>query len=308
MTERLVRFGYTEREAGFLRLAALVGGYFLRRHFNEYIGRECGALGQRLLERGTALSHLKAIPALGGRVVHHVSAIAVYEELGDRENRNRRDHQYESIRRRLMALDYVLSESGSRWLLTGKERSEPFIASAGVSTAVVDCLSDKQPVRVLCTGHTEFAFIDEGLRTFSKWELFLRSHRGLLQSLSTPEVIFASCRSDRLIPSVRLFRRIVLGEGIAGGLDTERLSRYFESRRLFEQKRFDTFDQARLDDFRECRRIFAGDDFERLYSQWISRSESPNLAVSPSRATLRTFVLPHAYEWLSPVRFQERRA
>ena len=40
--QALQRLGYTEREAAFLCLAALHGGYFLRRQYAQFLGREDG--------------------------------------------------------------------------------------------------------------------------------------------------------------------------------------------------------------------------------------------------------------------------
>ena len=108
MRDGLECFGYTAREASFLELSSLLSGYFLRRHFNTYIGKSCGAVGQNFLERGLALKHLRSIPALGGRVIYHIASSAIYEALGEPTSRNRREHQFETVRLRVMALDFAL--------------------------------------------------------------------------------------------------------------------------------------------------------------------------------------------------------
>ena len=46
----LEQLGYSEREAAFLNLAALHGGYFLRRQYCEFLGKEVGGTAASLIE------------------------------------------------------------------------------------------------------------------------------------------------------------------------------------------------------------------------------------------------------------------
>ena len=50
-SDALRRFGYTEKEARFLCLAGLHGGYFLRRQFAEFIGNSSGGTPASLIEK-----------------------------------------------------------------------------------------------------------------------------------------------------------------------------------------------------------------------------------------------------------------
>src|SRR5215813_2044747 len=53
----LSRFGYTEREAAFLCLAALHGGYFMRRQYGDFAGKEAGGIATSLIEKALAKEH-----------------------------------------------------------------------------------------------------------------------------------------------------------------------------------------------------------------------------------------------------------
>ena len=188
MTCDLGRFGYTPRESGFLVLAGLQSGYFLRRQFNTHIERECGALGQRFIDRALRLGHIQALPGFGNQHLYHVCARAIYQHLGEPDNRNRRLHAPETVRQRLMMLDYLLARPGEHWLLTTEVRSETIQQlllkkSRDVDQKLVEqILAERDPISLDGTGALRLGFVDEGLRGFSKWERFVRRSLPLLHS------------------------------------------------------------------------------------------------------------------------------
>jgi hypothetical protein len=312
VTRGVVSLGYTEREATFLGLTALLSGYFLRRHFNEFIGKECGALGQRFIERALARGHVKATQALGGRVYYQIVASRIYAELGDASNRNRREHRPDAIRRRLMALDFALLGPGANWLLSESQKQSFFSKldpafSEDSSEQLKRAFVDKQPICRREDGSVEFCFVDEGLKTLSQWVLFLKAHRSFCRRLDKAEVIFATCDLDRVAAAERLFRSTISGEAKTGGVDVERLQTYFSTRKLFEEKRYDVFTQSRLNELRENRRVFSGPSFEALYETWCRTGNCDLPEVRSSRVSFSSMLLPHHYEWLSPFRNYERR-
>ncbi len=308
----MTEFGYTEREADFLRLAALLSGYFIRNQFNQFIGKECGALSQRFLNRGIGLGHLHVLPAMGGRRVYHVSAISVYRALSDPDNRNRRGHQTRTVRRHLMALDYALAHRDGTWLLSESDRTE-CLTTLGLSSADIPHqvfgatrrnFVYKQPTRLLPSGVPSFGFIDEGLRGFSQFELFLKTHRTMLKRLPVAEVVFAGADHRRSRQAEALYRRTIAGETTAGNFDVDRLRRYFVAKKLFNQKQFDQFDQSRLDDLRENKRVFSGPEVDRLFDKWLVEGDRALTVSGSSTTVFRTYQLPHSYEWLSAIRFR----
>ena len=298
MKEPLASLGYTTREASFLRVASLLSGYFLRRHFNQFNDKESGAVAQRFIERALGMGHIRAIPALGGRVIYHAATSFLYAALGDPDNRNRREHRPETVRARLMALDFAILNPQANWLLTDKAKMDCFLA-LGIEAGNLPRFVEKQPI--FLTSGPQFAFIDSGLRTLSHWDLFLKSHRTLLQRLPSADVIFASSQATRSDSAEKAFRKAIAGESSAGGLDTERVSRYFAARKAFEEKRYQDFDQGRLDELRENKQVFSGEQFERLYSQWRANGNLAIGGLQSSRVNFRFQALPHIYEWLSPI-------
>jgi hypothetical protein len=315
MTANLCSLGYTARESAFIAIASLQSGYFLRRQFNTFVGRECGAVGQHFIDRALRLGHVRAITGWGNRAVYHCCARAVYAQLGDAHNRNRRTHRPDTIRRRLMILDYVITRPAEVWLLTEEARRDAFgrlgtsdpAARSGCGSTNTRCTDDRHPVSVDERGTPVFAFVDAGVRGLSEWERFLKRIRQFGQ-IDTAETVFASCDPARFRPAENLFRRVVTGEAAGGGIETDRLQTYFRARRLFEERRYGEFDQARLNRLREDQRVYAGQVFEQAYTRWQEQGEDALLGLRGACIRLKTQLLPHSYPWLSPIRFQERRA
>src|SRR5580658_2173900 len=152
MTGELCRFGYTPREADFLMLAGLQSGYFLRSQFNVHIERKCGALGQRFIDRALRLGHISALPGFGNQRLYHVCARSLYQQIGEPDNRNRRLHAPDTVRHRLMMLDYVLTRPGEDWLLTVEARREALARLTATNSLAPDeklvgeTASGRQPI------------------------------------------------------------------------------------------------------------------------------------------------------------------
>src|SRR5258707_11863470 len=122
----LQRFGYTEREAHFLCMAALHGGYFLRRQYDGFLGRPDGGNATQLVEKALAKGHAKSFAYRHKVNIYHLCARAFYSALGQEDNRNRRLRQPFTIINKLMALDFVLAHLGQKFLATEQEKLDYF--------------------------------------------------------------------------------------------------------------------------------------------------------------------------------------
>jgi hypothetical protein len=220
-----------------------------------------------------------------------------------------------TVKRRLMALDYCLSVKGTGWLLTEREKTAFFLAH-GVTGSDMPSeqfggakryFVEKQPISTAEDGTPTFAFIDEGTKGLSHWELFVRQHRTLFQRLEQVSVVYAGTQPDKFIPAERIYRRLISGSTDSGSFDLVRLKRYFESRKLFEARDYSSFDQLRLDQFREDRKVFVGEPLETLYARWMSLGEGALAPIARRGIVFATQLLKHRYEWISPIYGEERR-
>ena len=84
------RFGYTEREAAFLCLAALHGGCFLSRQYNAFLECHRGGNADRLIEKGVLQGHIRVHESANRTQIYHVGAKSFFKAIGEEDNRNRR--------------------------------------------------------------------------------------------------------------------------------------------------------------------------------------------------------------------------
>src|SRR5205814_1215298 len=143
-----------------------------------------------------------------------------------------------------------------------------------------------------------FVFVDEGLKGLSQWELFLRGHRPLVQRIGQAAFVYASAQPERFVSAERMFGRILTGTSSSGAFDLGRMKRYFEARKQFEARQYSTFDQLRLDQLREDRKVFVGERTEALYSGWCLSGDEVLAPVAAGGMAFQVHSLRHRYEWI----------
>src|SRR6058998_804154 len=125
--EGLQNFGYDLEEARFLCTAALHSGFFLRRQFLSFINGMKGWKDVVLLNKLKANGHCRVTFFRHSRMVYHLSAKPLYQALGEKDNRNRREHQPSTIKNKIMGLDFVLEHSTYRYLAAEQEKLDYFV-------------------------------------------------------------------------------------------------------------------------------------------------------------------------------------
>src|SRR5216684_1976810 len=217
----LENLGYTSREAAFLCLAALHGGYFLRRQYCGFIGKETGGTVAALVEKLQGQQHAVAISALNNTKIYHLGSRPFYALLGETDNRNRREHSTPAMKKRLMGLDFVLAHPNYRYLATEREKVDYFSGTLGISVSALPykCyislktpstttryFVDKFPIFFSETSPTEpratanFCFVDEGSTTLSGFETYLGQYSALWLLLKDFEVVYVA-DTKRLYPA-----------------------------------------------------------------------------------------------------------
>jgi hypothetical protein len=293
--EALQRFGYTPREARFLCLAALHGGYFLRRQYDQFLGQSDGGSATQLIEKTLAKGHTQAFTYRPRTSIYHLCARPFYQALGQVDNRNRRQRQPLTIKNKLMALDFVLGHNGNNYLATEQEKVTYFTETLRlpISSLPVKLYRSRQS-RACTTRYfvekypiflpentlvgvpaiVSFCFVDEGLTTTSRLETFLNEYSRLLGLLpgfqliyvaATPALCQAAIRAFELFtrPQRKLNREIPNSE-------MARMLEYFEARHRYENKQLESFDRIKLIQLRKDREEFSGAEFETLFERWQS--------------------------------------
>ena len=119
----LAYFGYTARQAHFLTLVALHGGYFLRRQYVQFTGAGHGLAAVRFLAKAAAHDHIRQLPHGRHGAMFHLCARPVYAAMGQEHNRNRRPAEWIAVVRKLMTLDFVLTKPAVQFWATEEDKA-----------------------------------------------------------------------------------------------------------------------------------------------------------------------------------------
>jgi hypothetical protein len=209
--ESLLRFGYTDREATFLYLVAAHSGYFLRRQFIECVHRERGGVATNFLRKAMDLHHITALPCNEGRFIYQLHGKQVYRALDRSDSQNRRLKSTPEIRRRLIALDYVLPHLGQERFVESEQARRQVWESLKVKAEAIKraaTFMQSVPTSILGTDETltvRFAFVDEAQRSMSRYLRFLDAYGELIRSLERAEVAYVSPSPINFTAARRLF-------------------------------------------------------------------------------------------------------
>lgn len=243
--DSLVRAGYTDREATFVYMASIHSGYFLRRQFIASVQRERGGVATSFLRKAAEMGHVTALPCAEGRYIYHLNSKQVYRIIGRDDSQNRRMKSTPEIRRRLIALDYVLNHLGQESFVESEEARQQLFSSLKVKPEALNrtaaflpsvptsFLQSKPPT-------VRFAFVDEAQRSTSRFAHFLEAYGGLIRSLENAVVAYASTSPMNFTAARRLFERYMpIGQTTTNGcpLGVEHLVRWLETRHRFHSGR-----------------------------------------------------------------------
>ena len=120
--DALQALGYTEVETRFLYIVATHSGYFTARQFLAFTGAHWGKRTTTFWSKLETKRHarMECFPKSG--VVYHLFARRLYRQIEKENLRNRREHEFDFIKRRIAILDFVLLNQGYQYLETEPEK------------------------------------------------------------------------------------------------------------------------------------------------------------------------------------------
>jgi hypothetical protein len=120
--EALQALGYTEAEARFLYIVATYSGYFVARQFLAFTGSHWGYRTNTFWSKLHTTRHARTEYSPKNGTVYHLFSRRLYRQIGRENLRNRREHEFEFIQRRIGMLDFVLSHPHWKYLETEPEK------------------------------------------------------------------------------------------------------------------------------------------------------------------------------------------
>ena len=319
--EALLRFGYTEREAAFLCIAALHGGYFLRSQYARFLGKDSSeeAIAE-LIEKVFINCHATAIAFDKDVHLYHLCARPFYAAIGEVDNRNRRLRECSTIKNKVMALDFGLAYPECAFLLTEQERVQHFTTILGIAPSQLPSKSygsatanttryfvEKYPIFLAKDGVPSFCFVDEGLTTPSHFKTFLAAYGPLFAALSEFNVIYVAANRRPVQWAETTFKKQLAkgGQSALATADWKRLAAYFTLRQQYESKDVHALDRGKLIQLRNEQMALVGEGNDRLFETWktggdvaikqlLTRESSGQMTAA---ASFSTYILEHNYDY-----------
>ena len=200
LADRLMPFGFTERQARFLVTVMLHSGVFMGRHYAAFAGITHGQKVHDFVERLLAARFAKAhrLGKTGRTRIFHVYHKPLYAALREPDNRHRKPMGISRAVERMMLLDAVLLDRDADWLASERDKWHHFVLrlrdqlrpedyprlffGTGTETTV-RYFPDKLPIGVdMKNGRHIFVFLATS-RTPMDFRQFLLRHAELLIAL-----------------------------------------------------------------------------------------------------------------------------
>ena len=314
----IVAEGYTPRQAGFLVLVMLHSGVCTVRQYCQFAGISRGQKTQDFFHELVSRGHSSFITdSTGAFKVFHVFGSALYDAIGEPDNRNRKPVTMAAAVERVMLLDAVMACQGTTWLATEREKISYFTTALGIGfrrcdlpqlsfgeppNVTIRYFPDKLPIGVDGSEKTTFTFL---VRRSSPVDFrgFLHRHAELLRAL--PRWRLQLLIPNHFTPCERRYLAAFREEL----LTPIRPSIVDDLQWFFEQKDRGAEGGVAVskERFRDAQRAFAGPRFSALYRRWLevgpvalAALSSPALADSVRRGSgeVETYVLAHSYSQL----------
>jgi len=238
------------------------------------------------------LGHVSAQRYMRRSLVYHVRSRQLYEAIGKAHLRNRREHELDYIKTRLLALDFILANPEDRYFETAEEKrrylierfklSESFFSRSSERGKAVT-FSDGFP---LCVAYpapdfmpvVTFTYLDTEHRNLDRYIAHLRTYRPLFRQLSSFQFIYISTAAGLQQEAGELFSFLVEGRGLSD------LTRYFDIQTKWDSRKYSLVTEDDMIFRHQAAKRFNGEIFDTLFHLW-RRNQLPNDLRAESVAT-----------------------
>jgi len=289
----LALLGFSERQTRFLVTVALHGGFCLRRQYMAFAGLSYGAGVRDFLDR---LVRQKLATRCDFRRdrghVYHLHASAIYDAIGQPDNRNRRTASAALIARKLMVLDYVLAHPHQDWCATEEDKVALFVNRLGVPALdlpqriYVAARRDTPPTtRYFIHKLPIFVHGEPPVVSFvwlvtdvsgDAFEQFVHDHVPLLSHLPQWRIVAVAPRHIPGLPACGpALDRVVAAVGRPRAApECEALRSCFVRLDQVERNDLASVSVADIQQFHQTRLQFQSDEFEVLFHRWKLRGDA----------------------------------
>src|ERR1043166_4771254 len=137
----LKTLGYTQREAEFLCIVAAHSGFFLQRHFTQFINVAGRGPATYFIKKAIEKQHVREhLPERGTQKIYHLFSRTVYKAIGKENSRHRRPGRYGMLEKagvRLLTLDFVLTNPDRQYFEEESDKADYFIRQRLISAEIL---------------------------------------------------------------------------------------------------------------------------------------------------------------------------
>lgn len=310
--QSLEAVGYAGREASFLYLVAVHSGYFLRRQYHRFTGREGGRMATRFLRKAHRHRHIQVIECGQKRHIYHLTSKSVYAALGFAGSQHRRIKSDAYIKSRLMVLDFMLDHLSADVLFTEAAKVDFFTTQCGVKLELLPqsyvgrplYFAEGFPILVSRIGVPRFTFFDEGQVSSSRFESFFEQYQPLFGALRASELIYLADTEANVRRAKAAFERCFPTDRMRGvtpltPMGVDHFLKFLRARQFFEAEGGGVL-SSELQLLREGESLYATLEHQALYAAWKAGSTNAGkirerFQQVPLRVTFTTTVLPYSY-------------
>jgi hypothetical protein len=286
--DSLKELGYTEIEARFIYIVATHSGYFTVRQFLDFAGAKRGKRSDKLADKLVRNRHASTEMLRKNARVYHIFSRRIYAPIGKENIRNRRDHEFEFIKTRLLALDFILANRGHQYFETEADKVQYFCGALSVEKHVLPTklylgtqnpsvtpryFVDKFPMFLTTiTGSpvVTFTYIAPEAENLVAFVTHLQNYSPLFRSLRQFRFLFVS-PCEPLFPKARAIFTAVVRRPLEAPSVAD-ISRYFQVRKLWESRQFAALRNEDIEFLNEATRKFTASHIQTIYKEWKSGS------------------------------------
>lgn len=303
--DSLKELGYTEIEARFIYIVATHSGYFTAKQFLEFADAKRGKRSDKLADKLVRNKHASTEMLRKNARVYHIFSRKIYAPIGKENIRNRRDHEFEFIKTRLLALDFILANQGHDYFETEVDKVQYFCGALGIEKHVLPTklylgtqnpsvtpryFVDKFPMflpTISGSPIVTFTYVAPEAENLVAFVTHLQNYLPLFRSLKQFRFLFVS-PCEPLFPKARaIFSSVVKGPLEVPSV-TE-ITRYFQVRKLWESRQFAALRNEDIEFLNEATRKFAAPHIQGIYKEWKAGSltEAHLVSLFPASDTNR---------------------
>jgi hypothetical protein len=300
-------FGYTQAEARFLYLVAAHSGYFTVRQFLNFSHARSGKRNARFVEKLFGLGHASAQRYMRRSLVYHLRSRQLYEAIGKAHLRNRREHELDYIKTRLLALDFIIANPEDSYFETAEEKRryliERFKLSESLFSPSNECgkgitFSERFP---LCVAYpapdympvVTFTYVDPEHRNLDRYVAHLRTYRPLFRQLPSFQFIYIATAAGLQNEAAELFSLLVDAKGLSD------LARYFDVQTKWDNRKYGLLTEDDLIFRHGAGKRFNGEIFATFFRLWKRnqlpkdlRAESATIRTNAQKVLFRVVTVP----------------